>query len=166
LPITCLAGTLSFNLASPESTDDTPVFTQLMLDEAFSKSDPQFAQQALQAFRKFGFQLVIVATVQNATTIQPYIDSVVMVSKTKPTGRNARPLASVATRTISEFTTLRHDMRAKEERVPAGVRRRCRAPHLMFRDRHGRVECALHHARVAGIYSQATPSPSLSRPDR
>ena len=48
-----------------------------MLDEAFSKSDPQFAQQALQAFRKFGFQLVIVATVQNATTVQPYIDSVV-----------------------------------------------------------------------------------------
>ena len=39
-----------------------------MLDEAFSKSDPQFAQQALQAFRKFGFQLVIVATVQNATS--------------------------------------------------------------------------------------------------
>ena len=62
-----------------------------MLDEAFSKSDPQSAQQALQAFRKFGFQLVIVTTVQNATTIEPYIDSVVMVSKT---------------RTISEFTSL------------------------------------------------------------
>ena len=73
----CLAGALSFNLASPESADNRPVFAQLMLDEAFSKSDPQFAQQALQAFRKFGFQLVIVATVQNATTIQPYIDSVV-----------------------------------------------------------------------------------------
>jgi uncharacterized protein YPO0396 len=77
-----------------------------MLDEAFSKSDPQFAQQALQAFRKFGFQLVIVATVQNATTIQPYIDSVVMVSKT---------------RTISEFTTFRQEMRKTAERVPAGV---------------------------------------------
>ncbi len=62
-----------------------------MLDEAFSKSDPQFASQALEAFRKFGFQLVIVATVQNATTIQPYIDGVVMVSKTEATGRNARP---------------------------------------------------------------------------
>jgi uncharacterized protein YPO0396 len=81
----CLAGALSFNLASPESADNKPVFAQLMLDEAFSKSDPQFAQQALQAFRKFGFQLVIVATVQNATTIQPYIDSVVMVSKTEAT---------------------------------------------------------------------------------
>jgi uncharacterized protein YPO0396 len=119
----CLAGALSFNLASPESDDNRPVFAQLMLDEAFSKSDPQFAQQALQAFRKFGFQLVIVATVQNATTIQPYIDSVVMVSKTEPTGRNARPVASVATRTISEFTTLRQEMRAKAERVPAGVSR-------------------------------------------
>jgi uncharacterized protein YPO0396 len=102
----CLAGALSFNLASPESADNRPVFAQLMLDEAFSKSDPQFAQQALQAFRKFGFQLVIVATVQNATTIQPYIDSVVMVSKT---------------RTISEFTTLRQEMRTKAERVPASV---------------------------------------------
>ena len=92
-----------------------------MLDEAFSKSDPQFAQRALQAFRRFGFQLVVVATVQNATTIQPYIDSVVMVSKTEATDRNARPVATVATRTISEFTSLRREMRKTAERVPAGV---------------------------------------------
>src|SRR5258705_2695953 len=86
-----LAGALSVSLASPESADDRPLFAQLMLDEAFSKSDPQFAQQALQAFHKFGFQLVIVATVRNATTIQPYIDSVVMVSKTEPSGRKRPP---------------------------------------------------------------------------
>ena len=106
----CLAGALSFNLADPDSDDNRPVFAQLMLDEAFSKSDPQFAQQALEAFRRFGFQLVIVATVQNATTIQPYVDSVVMVSKTEPSGRNARPVASVTTRTIAEFSALRRQM--------------------------------------------------------
>ncbi len=119
----CLAGALSFNLASPDSADNRPVFAQLMLDEAFSKSDPQFAQQALQAFRKFGFQLVIVATVQNATTIQPYIDSVVMVSKKEATGRDARPVATVATKTISDFTALRQDMTASaaSARVPAMV---------------------------------------------
>ncbi|MFI5509089.1 ATP-binding protein [Mycobacterium sp. NPDC051804] len=118
----CLAGALSFNLASPESADNTPVFAQLMLDEAFSKSDPQFAQQALSAFRKFGFQLVIVATVQNATTIQPYIDSVVMVSKTEATGRNVRPVATVATRTISEFTSLSKEMRkTANKRLLAGA---------------------------------------------
>lgn len=116
----CLAGALSFNLANPESQDNKPVFAQLMLDEAFSKSDPQFAQQALQAFRKFGFQLVIVATVQNATTIQPYIDSVVMVSKREATGRNARPVATIATKSISDFTALRQEMTAAAK-VPAGV---------------------------------------------
>lgn len=110
----CLAGALSFNLANPESGDNKPVFAQLMLDEAFSKSDPQFAQQALQAFRKFGFQLVIVATVQNATTIQPYIDGVVMVSKTEASGRNARPVASVTTKTISDFTALRKELKIPE----------------------------------------------------
>ncbi|MHA7666137.1 ATP-binding protein [Mycolicibacterium sp. HS_4_1] len=110
----CLAGALSFNLANPESGDNKPVFAQLMLDEAFSKSDPQFASQALQAFRKFGFQLVIVATVQNATTIQPYIDGVVMVSKSEATGRNARPVANVATKTITDFTALRRELKVPQ----------------------------------------------------
>jgi uncharacterized protein YPO0396 len=110
----CLAGALSFNLANPESRDNTPVFAQLMLDEAFSKSDPQFASQALLAFRKFGFQLIIVATVQNATTIQPYIEGVVMVSKSEATGRNARPVATVASKTISDFTALRRELKVPE----------------------------------------------------
>ncbi len=106
----CLAGALSFNLANPETGDNRPVFAQLMLDEAFSKSDPVFAQQALSAFRKFGFQLVIVATVQNTTTIQPYIDSVVMVSK--PDGPGAKPVASTRSVTVSEFTDIRQDLSA------------------------------------------------------
>jgi uncharacterized protein YPO0396 len=94
----------------PEATvtnDGRPVFAQLMLDEAFSKSDPQFAQQALSAFRKFGFQLVIVATVQNTTTIQPYIDSVIMVSKTDASAPDARPVASTTAASIAEFADLR-----------------------------------------------------------
>ncbi|MBF9520692.1 nuclease [Mycobacterium sp. MHSD3] len=107
----CLAGALSFNLANPETGDNRPVFAQLMLDEAFSKSDPQFAQQALSAFRKFGFQLVIVATVQNTTTIQPYIDSVVMVSK--PDGPGVRPVASTRTVPIGELGDVRKAVNAR-----------------------------------------------------
>ena len=34
---------------------------------------------------------------------------------------HARPVASVATRTITEFTTLRQEMRKTAELVPAGV---------------------------------------------
>ncbi|CAM3026407.1 ATP-binding protein [Skermania piniformis] len=103
----CLAGALSFNLADPDRDDNRPVFAQLMLDEAFSKSDPTFARQSLTAFGKFGFQLIIVATVQNTTTIQPYVDSVVMVSKTAADTPGARPVASATTRTITEFAELR-----------------------------------------------------------
>lgn len=104
----CLAGALSFNLADPQTGDNRPVFAQLMLDEAFSKSDPMFARQALSAFRKFGFQLVIVATVQNTTTIQPYIDSVVMVSK--PEAPGTRPVASTTTVAINEFADIQHEL--------------------------------------------------------
>ncbi|MEE3850230.1 ATP-binding protein [Gordonia sp. LSe1-13] len=106
----CLAGALSFNLASPDGTDNRPIFAQLMLDEAFSKSDPQFAQQALSAFRKFGFQLVIVATVQNTSTIQPYIDNVVMVSKSEVASdgsADTRPVATATSTSIRAFSDLR-----------------------------------------------------------
>ncbi|NMO00405.1 AAA family ATPase [Gordonia sp. TBRC 11910] len=102
----CLAGALSFNLASPNGTDNRPIFAQLMLDEAFSKSDPQFAQQALSAFRKFGFQLIIVATVQNTSTIQPYVDNVIMVSKSEA-GQDCQPVATAMSTSIREFSDLR-----------------------------------------------------------
>lgn len=109
----CLAGALSFNLADPITGDNRPVFSQLMLDEAFSKSDPVFAQQALLAFRKFGFQLLIVATVQNTTIIQPYIDSVVMVSKRDTPGKD--PVASTRVVTVSEFSEISHELAASSK---------------------------------------------------
>lgn len=109
----CLAGALSYNLADHASGDSRPVFSQLMIDEAFSKSDPDFARQSLSAFRRFGFQLVIVATVQNTTVIQPYIDSVVMVSK------NSDDRAAAQTVTVQRLTELRTALR-KEVAASAG----------------------------------------------
>lgn len=100
----CLAGALSFNLAKASSDDLRPVFAQLMLDEAFSKSDPQFAQQALAAFQQFGFQLVIVSTLQNANTIEPYVDNVIMVSKGTDAASGA-PKASAGVLTLTELKT-------------------------------------------------------------
>ena len=110
----CLAGALSYNLADHDTGDNRPVFAQLMIDEAFSKSDPDFARQSLSAFRRFGFQLVIVATVQNTTVIQPYIDSVVMVSKDKVTER-----ASTQTVTVHRLAEIRKDAAAAAAEVRA-----------------------------------------------
>lgn len=110
----CLAGALSYNLADHASGDSRPVFAQLMIDEAFSKSDPDFARQSLSAFRRFGFQLVIVATVQNTTVIQPYIDGVVMVSK------NKEERASTQTVTVQRLTELRKEAAAAVRQQPVG----------------------------------------------
>ena len=37
-----------------------------------------------------------------------------MVSKTEATGRNARPVASVTTKTISDFTALKRELKVPE----------------------------------------------------
>jgi hypothetical protein len=36
------------------------------------------------------------------------------VSKTEATGRNARPVASISTKTISDFTALRKELKVPE----------------------------------------------------
>jgi len=121
----CLAGALSFNLADPHGNDNRPIFAQLMLDEAFSKSDPQFAQQALSPFRKFGFQLIIVATVQNTSTIQPYVDNVVVVSNTEA-GPELRPVTTATSTGIKAFSELRRSgsqLRVSESTSSAGKSR-------------------------------------------
>lgn len=102
----CLAGALSYNLADPDTGDNRPVFAQLMLDEAFSKSDPKFAGQALAAFGRFGFQLIIVATLQNSTVIEPHVGGVVLVSKPEKPGA----VAAVRAQSIEEFVPFRRGL--------------------------------------------------------
>lgn len=102
----CLAGALSYNLADPDTGDNRPVFAQLMLDEAFSKSDPKFAGQALAAFGRFGFQLIIVATLQNSTVIEPHVGGVVLVSKPEKPGA----VAAVRAQRIDEFVPFRRGL--------------------------------------------------------
>jgi Putative exonuclease SbcCD, C subunit len=117
----CVAGALSFNLASPESEDNKPVFAQLMLDEAFSsptRSSPSrlCRHSASSAFSSSSWPPCRTPPPSSPTS------TVLMVSKREATGRNARPVATVSTKTITDFTALRHEMRTSaKERVPAGV---------------------------------------------
>ncbi|NED95559.1 hypothetical protein G1H11_09555 [Phytoactinopolyspora alkaliphila] len=91
----CLAAALSYNLADPDS-DGRPHFAPLMLDEAFSKSDEAFSQQALAAFDEFGFQLIIAAPIRMSGILEPFIGQAVLVDKrVSPDG--ARSSATSAT---------------------------------------------------------------------
>ncbi|WP_435592121.1 ATP-binding protein [Nocardia sp. bgisy118] len=91
----CLAAALSYNLADRDS-DGRPTFAPLMLDEAFSKSDETFAQQALAAFEEFGFQLIMAAPIRMSGIVEPFIGQAVLVDK-HVTATEARSTAQSAT---------------------------------------------------------------------
>jgi uncharacterized protein YPO0396 len=76
----CLAAALSYNLADVDS-EGRPQFAPLMLDEAFSKSDEDFARQALAAFEDFGFQLIVAAPIRMVGILEPFIGQAVLVDK-------------------------------------------------------------------------------------
>lgn len=91
----CLAAALSYNLADRDS-DGRPAFAPLMLDEAFSKSDEKYAQQALAAFEEFGFQLIMAAPIRMSGIVEPFIGQAVLVDK-RVTTTEARSTAQTAT---------------------------------------------------------------------
>ncbi|MGD9526125.1 ATP-binding protein [Pseudonocardia sp.] len=99
----CLAAALSYNLAAPDS-DGRPTFAPLMLDEAFSKSDEKYAQQALGAFEEFGFQLIMAAPIRMSGIVEPYIGQAVLVDK-HVNATEAR--STVHTATFGELTERR-----------------------------------------------------------
>ncbi|WP_433287795.1 ATP-binding protein [Pseudonocardia sp. CA-142604] len=99
----CLAAALSYNLAAPDS-DGRPTFAPLMLDEAFSKSDEKYAQQALAAFEEFGFQLIMAAPIRMSGIVEPYIGQAVLVDK-HVNATEAR--STVHTATFGELTARR-----------------------------------------------------------
>ena len=75
----CLAAALSYQLRS--GADEYPTFGSVMLDEAFSKSDETFTDQAMSAFIAFGFQLVLAAPVRMAPILEPYLGGLMLVKK-------------------------------------------------------------------------------------
>jgi len=76
----CLAAALSYNLADADS-GGMPRFAPLMLDEAFSKSDEEYAAQALSVFDEFGFQLLIAAPIRMSGIVEPFIGQAILVEK-------------------------------------------------------------------------------------
>jgi uncharacterized protein YPO0396 len=86
----CLAAALSYQLSGDH--DRYPNFGSIMLDEAFSKSDEVFTDQAMAAFTAFGFQLILAAPVRIAPVLEPYLGGLMLVKKTEDP--NTRRIAS------------------------------------------------------------------------
>lgn len=61
--------------------DGLPAYAPVVLDEAFIKADSEFAGRAVSAWQSLGFQLVIGAPLDKVSAIEPYVDTLISVTK-------------------------------------------------------------------------------------
>ena len=58
-----------------------PRFAPVFLDEAFVKSDSEFAGRAVKAWQDLGFQLIIGAPLDKVTALEPHMDLLLTLTK-------------------------------------------------------------------------------------
>lgn len=88
----CLAAALRYQLTGQGSSpaqmkaatvehNDTvyPMYGTIILDEAFDRADSQFTRAAMDAFRQFGFHMILATPEKLLQTVQDYIGGVLMV---------------------------------------------------------------------------------------
>lgn len=83
-----LAAALRYQLADPGHY--VPRFGTVVLDEAFDKTDTEFARASLDIFMSFGFQLVMASPMKMNQTVEPYVGGVV---QTRMSNQNHTELA-------------------------------------------------------------------------
>ncbi|MGO1737077.1 MAG: ATP-binding protein [Leucobacter sp.] len=64
-----------------DETRSRPRFAPVFLDEGFVKSDSEFAGRAVRAWQSLGFQLIIGAPLDKVTALEPYMDLLLLVTK-------------------------------------------------------------------------------------
>ena len=115
LAFTILVAAIAFQYdIDPESTTSDR-FHFVMVDEMFSRADDHHAEYALELFKKFGLQVLIVAPLDaKARVTEPYVGTYLHVVKDRETNRSE--LLSMTATELQEATTesvLNHARSAK-----------------------------------------------------
>jgi uncharacterized protein YPO0396 len=71
LTATCLASALRYQLGGQDRA--LPLFSTVVLDEAFDKTDPEYTAMAMNIFKNFGFQLIVATPMKSVMTMEPFI---------------------------------------------------------------------------------------------
>jgi uncharacterized protein YPO0396 len=90
LSATVLAAALAYQMGGTERTP--PVFSTVVLDEAFEKADSNFTHDALNIFKTLGFQLILATPGKHVETIQTFIGSASVISIKERTASSAAPI--------------------------------------------------------------------------
>lgn len=71
LAVTCLAAALRYQLSG--ESGDAMVYTTVLIDEAFGRTDQDYTAAIVEVFRNFGFQPVMATPMRSVMTLEPYI---------------------------------------------------------------------------------------------
>lgn len=71
LATTCLAAALRYQLGGADRA--APVYSSVVLDEAFDKADNEFTDLAMRIFGEFGFQMIVATPMKSVMTLEPHI---------------------------------------------------------------------------------------------
>ena len=71
LTTTCLAAALRYQLGGNDL--GFPMYSPVILDEAFDKADNEFTALAMEIFRNFGFQMIVATPLKSVMTLEPFI---------------------------------------------------------------------------------------------
>ena len=71
LATTCLAAALRYQLGG--GGGGAPIYSTVVLDEAFDKADNAFTDLAMRIFAEFGFQMVVATPMKSVMTLEPHI---------------------------------------------------------------------------------------------
>jgi uncharacterized protein YPO0396 len=71
LAATCLAAALRYQLGGQDRA--LPMFSAVVLDEAFDKADAEFTAMAMNIFKTFGFQMIVATPLKSVMTLEPFI---------------------------------------------------------------------------------------------
>lgn len=77
LAAACLAAALRYQLGGQDRS--VPVYSTVVLDEAFDKADAEFTAAAMTIFKTFGFQLIIATPMRSVMTLEPFIGGACVV---------------------------------------------------------------------------------------
>lgn len=77
LTATCLAAALRYQLSGPD--ERWPVFSTVVMDEAFDKADAEFTKTTMNIFKEFGFQMIAATPLKGVMALEPFIGGAVFV---------------------------------------------------------------------------------------
>jgi uncharacterized protein YPO0396 len=123
LAFTILVAAIAYQYDIDPTRNTSDRFHFVIVDEMFSKVDDQYAEYALELFRKFGLQLLIVAPLDaKARVTEPYVGCYLLVAKDNDSRSEIHAMTAREFQEQVDVSSLQAEVLNEESHVPGKPR--------------------------------------------